>query len=80
MTQPTARQSTTSNYGRFLLAALLILLLAAALRFHKLEAQSFWNDEGNSARLSERTIPLIPISARPEVVGIILAQPLECGE
>ncbi len=36
-----------------------LLLLAAALRFHRLGAQSFWNDEGNSARLSERTIPLI---------------------
>jgi mannosyltransferase len=36
-----------------------ILLLATALRFHRLDAQSFWNDEGNSARLSERTIPLI---------------------
>jgi mannosyltransferase len=41
----------------FLLVA--ILLLAAALRFHRLDAQSFWNDEGNSARLSERTIPLL---------------------
>ncbi|MBP6472488.1 MAG: glycosyltransferase family 39 protein [Chloroflexi bacterium] len=30
-----------------------------ALRFHNLGAQSFWNDEGNSARLSERTIQLI---------------------
>ncbi len=37
----------------------LILLLAAGLRFYKLDAQSFWNDEGNSARLSERAIPLI---------------------
>jgi mannosyltransferase len=36
-----------------------ILLLATALRFHRLDAQSFWNDEGNSARLSERSIPLI---------------------
>lgn len=36
-----------------------LLLLAAALRFAYLDAQSFWNDEGNSARLSERTIPLI---------------------
>jgi uncharacterized membrane protein len=37
----------------------LILLLAVGLRFHLLEAQSFWNDEGNSARLSERSISLI---------------------
>jgi mannosyltransferase len=36
-----------------------MLLLATALRFHRLDAQSFWNDEGNSARLSERTVPLI---------------------
>ncbi len=36
-----------------------ILLLAAFFRFHALDAQSFWNDEGNSARLSERSIPLI---------------------
>lgn len=42
-----------------LLAAGLVLLLAAFLRFHQLEAQSFWNDEGNSARLSERPIAQI---------------------
>ncbi len=36
-----------------------VLLLALGLRFYRLDAQSFWNDEGNSARLSERTIPLI---------------------
>lgn len=40
-------------------ALLLILLVAAGLRFYKLDAQSFWNDEGNTARLVERTIPLI---------------------
>ncbi len=36
-----------------------VLLLAAGLRFYQLEVQSFWNDEGNSARLSERSIGLI---------------------
>lgn len=41
------------------LLAILILWLAAGLRFYHLEAQSFWNDEGNSARLSERSLPLI---------------------
>lgn len=40
-------------------AAMLVLLLATFLRFHLLGAQSFWNDEGNSARLSERPIPAI---------------------
>jgi mannosyltransferase len=44
---------------RYLCIAVTILLLAAGLRFHRLAAQSFWNDEGNSARLSERSIPLI---------------------
>ncbi|MBK7894205.1 MAG: hypothetical protein IPJ90_04815 [Anaerolineaceae bacterium] len=35
------------------------MLLAFGLRVHNLEAQSFWNDEGNSARLSERSVALI---------------------
>lgn len=38
---------------------LTILLLATFLRFHCLGCQSFWNDEGNSARLSERSLSLI---------------------
>ncbi|GAB4407451.1 MAG: hypothetical protein Kow00106_00250 [Anaerolineae bacterium] len=38
-------------------APLIVLLLAFAVRFHALEAQSLWNDEGNSLRLAERTIP-----------------------
>jgi len=38
---------------------LAILLLAAALRFYRLDTQSFWNDEGNSARIAERTLDLI---------------------
>lgn len=37
----------------------LIVLLAMALRFYRLETQSFWNDEGNTARLVERTVALI---------------------
>ncbi len=41
----------------FLLLA--ILLLASLLRFYRLDAQSFWNDEGNSARIAERTLDLI---------------------
>ncbi len=36
-----------------------ILLIGAGLRFHLLDAQSFWHDEGNTARLVERSIPLI---------------------
>jgi 4-amino-4-deoxy-L-arabinose transferase-like glycosyltransferase len=43
-----------SHFLSFLLLATLILLLAGGLRFHNLGTQSFWNDEGNSARLAER--------------------------
>jgi mannosyltransferase len=49
--------SLQSHISTGLLVA--VLLLAALLRFYRLDAQSFWNDEGNSARLSERTIGLI---------------------
>lgn len=41
------------------LSIVAILWLAAGLRFYRLGVQSFWNDEGNSARLSERPIALI---------------------
>ncbi len=40
-------------------AIIAIILLATFLRLHLLDAQSFWNDEGNTARLSERSIALI---------------------
>ncbi len=42
-----------------LLGLCLVLLLAAGLRFYNLDAQSFWNDEGNTARLVERPVALI---------------------
>lgn len=41
----------------YALLPLVVLLLAAAVRLHQLEAQSLWNDEGNSLRLVERTVP-----------------------
>ncbi len=36
-----------------------VLVLAAALRFYKIGAQSLWYDEGNSARIAERSLSLI---------------------
>ncbi|PID85064.1 MAG: hypothetical protein CSB13_09990 [Chloroflexi bacterium] len=45
--------------AKVLIGSVIILLLATCLRFHNLDAQSFWNDEGNSARLSERSLQLI---------------------
>ena len=44
---------------RYVGACLVILLVATGLRFYRLHAQSFWNDEGNTARLVERPVPLI---------------------
>jgi mannosyltransferase len=46
---------------------LLILLLAAGLRFFRLDAQSFWNDEGNSARIAERSVRLILAGAAGDI-------------
>lgn len=48
---------------RTLLAVFIILALAAALRFYRLDAQSLWNDEGTSARVAERSLPLITVAA-----------------
>lgn len=44
-----------------------VLLLAAFLRFHELGVQSFWNDEGNSARIVERTPALIVEAAAGDI-------------
>lgn len=49
------------------LLLLLLLLLAFSLRFYRIEVQSFWNDEGNSARLAERTPGLILAGAASDI-------------
>ncbi|MCA9943889.1 MAG: hypothetical protein KC449_10430 [Anaerolineales bacterium] len=56
-TSASSALSAVKKHHRWLLV--LILLLAFGLRVHNLEVQSFWNDEGNSARLSERSVALI---------------------
>ena len=45
----------------------LILLLAAGLRLYRIGSQSFWNDEGNSARLAERSLDLIVAGAKGDI-------------
>ena len=45
-----------SRDARPVLALLAILLLAAALRFHHLDTQSFWSDEGNSVAMVGRSV------------------------
>ncbi len=44
-----------------------ILFMAAALRLHWLGHQSFWNDEGNTLRLVERSIPDLLVSASRDI-------------
>ncbi|HOU14581.1 MAG TPA: glycosyltransferase family 39 protein [Anaerolineae bacterium] len=44
---------------RYTAVLVVILLVATGLRFYRLDAQSFWNDEGNTARLVERPVALI---------------------
>ena len=46
---------------------LLIMLLSAALRIYRLDAQSFWYDEGNSARIAERPLALIIAGAAGDI-------------
>jgi len=49
------------------LTLLAILLLASFLRFYHLDTQSFWNDEGNSARIAERSLDLIVEGAAGDI-------------
>ncbi len=58
-------KTTRPLSSRLLLLA--ILLLAACLRFYRLDTQSFWNDEGNSARIAERTPGLIIAGAAGDI-------------
>ncbi len=55
----------TENWIR--IALLLILVLAAFLRFYRLDAQSLWADEGNSVSLSGRSLPYITAGAAHDI-------------
>src|SRR5450759_2521821 len=46
---------------------LLIVIIAVAFRVYKLDAQSFWYDEGNSARIAERSLQLIIAGAAGDI-------------
>ncbi len=52
---------------RNLFVLLLILAFAVFLRFYLLDGQSFWNDEGNSARIAERSLQLITEGAAGDI-------------
>ena len=51
----------------YLLAGLITLALATWLRFYRLDAQSYWNDEGNSLRLAERAPAAIIAAAAADI-------------
>ncbi|MDX1412816.1 MAG: glycosyltransferase family 39 protein [Candidatus Promineifilaceae bacterium] len=55
---PNAAQRTAKWWLPFIITVV-VLWIATGLRFYEIAEQSFWNDEGNSARLSERSLPLI---------------------
>jgi mannosyltransferase len=46
---------------------LIIILLAFALRFYRLDAQSFWNDEGTSVALAQRDLATITRNAAHDI-------------
>ena len=52
---------------RQLLPMLLLLAVAAGLRLYKIDAQSLWYDEGNSARIAERSVELIIAGAAGDI-------------
>ena len=53
------RVTPSQGFARTRWLLLALLLLATGLRFYDLTAQSFWNEEGNTARLVERPLSLI---------------------
>src|SRR5689334_12882643 len=52
---------------RSLLCFCLLLLLAAGLRFYRIDAQSLWSDEGSSVAQALRDIPAIAANAALDI-------------
>lgn len=60
-------RDSSRDVGLVLLLVLLILFLAAALRFYNLGGQSLWSDEGNSAALASRRLAQITRDAANDI-------------
>lgn len=60
------------------LILLVILLLALALRFHRLGAQSLWNDEGTSVALAQRDLTTITRNASHDIHPPLYYYMLHC--
>lgn len=58
---------TRANSELIIVALLLVIALAAALRFYHLSSQSLWSDEGNSAALATRTLAQITRDAANDI-------------
>ncbi len=61
------RTALSFSFSRAHVLLLAVLLLGAFLRFYRLDAQSFWNDEGNAARMAERSLDLIVEGAAGDI-------------
>jgi len=61
------RMDTRTRQRLTPLVLLLVLLLAAYLRFHRIDYQSLWNDEGNSLRLAQRSVPALVEAASHDI-------------
>jgi mannosyltransferase len=55
------------NIGLLIVLLLMVLALAAGLRFYNLDAQSLWSDEGNSAALVSRSFVQIARDAAHDI-------------
>jgi mannosyltransferase len=63
-----AQSGSIDKHTRIATALLLVtLLLAAALRFYRLDAQSLWNDEGTSVALAQRDLRTIAHDAALDI-------------
>lgn len=51
----------------FSILPIVIIFLAAAIRFHMIDYQSLWGDEGNTLRLVERSIPALLDAASHDI-------------
>ncbi|MBX3080345.1 MAG: glycosyltransferase family 39 protein [Anaerolineae bacterium] len=59
--------SDSTRRALWKITPLLLILLAAYLRFYQIDHQSLWNDEGNSLRLAQRTVPDLIATSRLDI-------------
>jgi hypothetical protein len=62
---PVLRSLRLARFARWF--PLIVLIVAAMLRFHQIGQQSLWNDEGNSLRLAQREAPALIAAAALDI-------------